>query len=69
MKNNGAYEVKDPEIIEKMVDLVTKDRKKPAVNFVGKSAQYILDKVGIKVDQKLTYHHEAPKDHPFVTSS
>ena len=38
MKNNGAYEVKDPEIIEKMVDLVTKDRKKPAVNFVGKSA-------------------------------
>ena len=36
MKNNGAYEVKDPEIIEKMVDLVTKDRKKPAVNFVGK---------------------------------
>ena len=67
MKNNGAYEVKDPEIIEKMVDLVTKDRKKPAVNFVGKSAQYILDKVGIKVGPEVKcIIMEAPKDHPFV---
>ena len=27
MKNNGAYEVKDPEIIEKMVDLDNKRQK------------------------------------------
>ena len=67
MKNNGAYEVKDPAIIEQMVDMVTNDRKKPNVNFVGKSAQYILDKVGIKVGPEVKcIIMEAPKDHPFV---
>ena len=67
MKNNGAYEIKDPAIIEQMVDMVTNDRKKPNVNFVGKSAQYILDKVGIKVGPEVKcIIMEAPKDHPFV---
>ena len=67
MKANGAYELKDPAIIEKMVDMVTKDRKKPQVGFVGKSAQYILDKVGIQVGPEVkVILLEAPKDHPFV---
>ena len=67
MKNNGAYEVKDPAVIEQLVELVTNDRKKPNVNFVGKSAQYILDKVGITVGPEVKcIIMEAPKDHPFV---
>lgn len=67
MKANGDYELKDPAIIEKMVDMVTKDRKKPQVGFVGKSAQYILDKVGIQVGPEVkVILLEAPKDHPFV---
>ena len=52
MKNNGAYEVKDPEIIQKMVEMVTNDGKKPNVNYVGKSAQYILTKWESKLVRK-----------------
>ena len=67
MKNCGGYEVKDQEIIDKLVELVINDKGGPNVNFVGKSAQYILDKVGIQVgtDVKVIVM-EAPKDHPFV---
>ena len=67
MKNEGAYEVKDPAIIQQLVELVTVDGKKPVTDFVGKSAQYILDKVGIQVGPEVkTIIMEAPKDHPFV---
>lgn len=67
MKNCGGYEVKDQAIIDKLVELVINDKGGPNVNFVGKSAQYILDKVGIQVgnDVKVIVM-EAPKDHPFV---
>ena len=67
MKNNGAYEVKDPEVIQKLVELVTVEGKKPVTGFVGKDASYILDKVGIKVGPEVKLIiMEAPKDHPFV---
>ncbi len=67
MKNNGAYEVKDPAVIEQLVELVTNDRKKPNVNFVGKNARYILDKVGIQVGPEVkTIIMEVDIDHPFV---
>ncbi len=68
MKKCGAYEVKDPEIIDKLVKLVVKeDGKHPVTDYVGKSAKYILEKVGISVgpDVKVIMM-EATEDHPFV---
>ena len=58
MKKNGAYEVKDPAVISQLVELVTKEGKSPKTEFVGKSAKYILDKIGISVgdDVKVIPH-------------
>lgn len=67
MKKNGAYEVKDKAIIDKLVELVTKNGKGPKTEFVGKSAQYILDKVGITVGPEVkVILLEAEEAHPFV---
>ena len=67
MKKNGAYEVKDKATIDKLVELVTKDGKGPKTEFVGKSAQYILDKVGITVGPEIkVILMEADEFHPFV---
>ena len=67
MKKHGAYEVKDKAIVEKLVELVTKDGKGPKTEFVGKSAQYILDKVGITVGPEIkVILMEADEFHPFV---
>ena len=67
MKKNGAYEVKDKATIDKLVERVTKDGKGPKTEFVGKSAQYILDKVGITVGPEIkVILMEADEFHPFV---
>ena len=67
MKKNGAYEIKDKATIEKLVELVTKDGKGPKTEFVGKSAQYILSKVGINVGPEIkVILMEADEFHPFV---
>lgn len=67
MKKNGAYEIKDPVLISKLVELVTKEGKKPKTEFVGKSAKYILEKVGITVDDSVkVIIMEAKEEHPFV---
>lgn len=75
MKNCGGYELKDPALIEKLADMVMNPMKEgahersPKVEFVGKSAQYILDKLGIQVgnDVKVIIF-EAPEDSDFVVS-
>ena len=67
MKKHGAYEIKDKATIDKLVELVTKDGKGPKTEFVGKSAQYILDKVGITVGPEIkVILMEADEFHPFV---
>ena len=68
MKKCGAYEVKDPEIIDKLVKLVVKeDGKHPVTDYVGKSAKYILEKVGISVGPEVkVIMMEAKEEHPFV---
>lgn len=68
MKKCGAYEVKDPEIIDKLVKLVVKeDGKHPVTGFVGKSAKYILEQVGINVGPEVkVIMMEAKEEHPFV---
>ena len=68
MKKCGAYEVKDPAIIEKLVKLVVKeDGKHPITDYVGKSARYILEKIGINVGPEVkVIMMETTEDHPFV---
>ncbi len=68
MKQNGAYEMTDPALIEKLDQLVTNEKGAPKVEFVGKSAPYILDKLGIQVgDDVRVIIMEAKKDHHLVT--
>ena len=67
MKKNGAFEVKDPEVIERLVELVTNDKKAPKTEFVGKSAKYILEKAGVEApDDTRVIIMDAKEDHPFV---
>lgn len=67
MKQHGAYEIKDPDLIERLAALVTKDGKGARTEFVGKSAQYILDKMGIAVGSDIkVILMETNEQHPFV---
>lgn len=67
MKLAGAYEVKDPAVVQRLVELVTKEGKSPKTEFVGKSAKYILDKAGIQAgDDVKVIMMEATEGHPFV---
>ena len=67
MKKHGAYEIKDKATIDKLVELVTQNCNGPKTEFVGKSAQYILDKIGITVGPEIkVILMEADEFHPFV---
>lgn len=68
MKLNGAYEIKDKSTIERLLELVTNEKGGPKVSFVGKSASYILDKLGIKAAEDIkAIIMEVDKNHHFVT--
>lgn len=67
MKKNGAFEVKDPQIIDQLVKLVTKEKGGPKTEFVGKSAKYILEQIGITADPDTrVIIMEVKEEHPFV---
>ncbi|WP_444658303.1 aldehyde dehydrogenase family protein [Caproiciproducens sp. R2] len=67
MRENGAYQLTDPAVIQKLADLVRKEGGGPKTSFVGKSAAYILDKIGIQAGPEVkVIIMETPKDHPFV---
>lgn len=69
MKAKGAYEVSDPEDIRRLLAMVTKENGGVRVEFVGKSAAYILEKLGLvpaSRDIRLIIVRTAA-DHPFVT--
>lgn len=68
MKKNGAYEVKDPELIDRLVKLAVQENgKSPVTSFVGKSAKYILEQVGVQVgDDVKAIIIQTAEDHPFV---
>ena len=53
MKDNGAYEITDPALVAKLDALVSNDKGKPKVEYVGKSAKYILHDLGIEVDDSI----------------
>lgn len=67
MKLNGAFELTDGELIKKLVALVTTEKGGPQTAFVGKSARYILERLGIIVDNSVKIIiMEVPKDHILV---
>ena len=53
MKKNGAYEIVSEEIVDKLEKLVSQENGKPKTEFVGKSAKYILSKLGIYTDSDI----------------
>ena len=67
MKGAGAYEITDADTIERLWKLVANEKGTgPKVEFVGKSAKYILHQIGIEVeDTKKLIIMEVAKDHPF----
>lgn len=66
MTKNGAYLLSDQTLIQKLADLVLTE-KGPNTAFVGKSAIYLLQQIGITAPAgtKIILI-EATKDHPFV---
>ena len=66
MQKNGAYLVKDPSVVEKLVEL-TLQNGSPNRKFVGRDAKVILKAVGIEVgDEVKVIIMETSKDHPFA---
>ncbi len=67
MKKNGAYQIDDPLLIRKLVELVVNEKGGPKTEFVGKSANYILDKLGVDPGGNVSViTMDVDKDHPFV---
>lgn len=68
MIENGAYLMTDPEDIQRLLVLTTKEKGGPKVEFVGKSAKYILGKMGIEApsDTRVILI-ETDRNHHFVT--
>ncbi|KAA5607066.1 aldehyde dehydrogenase EutE [Roseospira marina] len=67
MKGCGAYHVTDPAVVQKLEALVLTEKGTPNTGFVGKNAQYILEKAGVSVtDDVRVILIELPKEHPFV---
>ncbi|MFZ5975532.1 MAG: aldehyde dehydrogenase family protein [Bacillota bacterium] len=66
MKKNGGFEI-DPPVVEALLKLVTNEKGHPKPDFVGKSAKYLLEKVGVQPESDTrVIIFEADKDHPFV---
>lgn len=67
MKENGAYEVTDSQVLDKLVKLVLNEKQQIKTEFVGKSAKYILSNIGIEVNDDIkVIIMETDKNHPFV---
>lgn len=67
MEKNGAYFVKDPEIIEKLVNLTITKNGTPSRDFIGKNAKEILTAVGVELDFDVRLIIMKTKsEHPFV---
>ncbi|MBK1664604.1 aldehyde dehydrogenase EutE [Rhodospirillum rubrum] len=67
MKKQGAYQITDPAVLRKLQDLVLTAKGGPQTSCVGKSAVWLLNKIGIEVDSSVkVILMEVPKEHPFV---
>lgn len=67
MKLNGGYNLTDKDKVEELKNLVTNEKGLPKSNFVGKSAKYLLEQIGITVSDDIrVIFMETSKDHLFV---
>ncbi len=67
MKKNNAYEIKDTKLMHKLEKLVINENGHVNKEYIGKNADYILEKIGIDCDPKTkAIIIEVKKDHPFV---
>lgn len=67
MKKNGAYEITDKNKLNELQNLVCQENGKPKTEFVGKDARYILEKIGIHVDENIRLIiFKTHKDHHLV---
>lgn len=67
LKKNGAYELTDAAQIAALQKVVLTDKGGPQTSCVGKSAVWLLDKIGIKADDSIkVIVMDVPKEHPFV---
>nr|6GVS_A Chain A, Aldehyde dehydrogenase [Rhodopseudomonas palustris BisB18]6GVS_B Chain B, Aldehyde dehydrogenase [Rhodopseudomonas palustris BisB18]6GVS_C Chain C, Aldehyde dehydrogenase [Rhodopseudomonas palustris BisB18]6GVS_D Chain D, Aldehyde dehydrogenase [Rhodopseudomonas palustris BisB18]6GVS_E Chain E, Aldehyde dehydrogenase [Rhodopseudomonas palustris BisB18]6GVS_F Chain F, Aldehyde dehydrogenase [Rhodopseudomonas palustris BisB18]6GVS_G Chain G, Aldehyde dehydrogenase [Rhodopseudomonas len=67
LKKNGAYEIKDPAVLQQLQDLVLTAKGGPQTKCVGKSAVWLLSQIGISVDASIKIIlMEVPREHPFV---
>ncbi|MCY7008545.1 aldehyde dehydrogenase EutE [Fusobacterium simiae] len=68
MQKNGAYLLKDKELIEKLLSMVLKNGS-PDRKYVGKDAKYILKQIGIEVSDEIkVIILETSKEHPFAVT-
>ena len=67
MKKHGAYEIKGEGLLESLKSLVLNEEGKPKTEFIGKSARFILEGIGIKIEENIkVLIMETDKEHPFV---
>lgn len=67
MEKQGAYLVKDPAIIQAMVDQTISENGAPSRDFIGKNANEILKAVGVTVDFDVRLIIvQVDAEHPFV---
>jgi len=67
LESGLAFELKAPEEINRLLGVVLKDGKSPDKAMVGKSPQYILEKIGIRVPQNVrVVLVETGETHPLV---
>ena len=66
MKGNGAYFIEDPRLLNRLEELIYADGKLDK-EFIGKSAPYILDRLGVDYGEGIkVISMETPLSHPFV---
>lgn len=67
MRKEGAYLLEDRAKIEELWQVVSNDKKEPKADYVGKSAQFLLEKIGITApDNTKLIIMEVENMHPFV---
>lgn len=67
LKKNRAHLIEDKKEIEKLEKLVLNEEKSPNKAYIGKSADYILKRIGIQCNQDIkAIIVEVDKEHPFV---
>ena len=67
MKKHGAYHIEDAAELKRLEAVLINEQGNPNKDYIGKSAEYILQAIGIKPAGKIkVITAETDKNHPFV---